>query len=203
MKAEGVEGVRELEDRAQRAGEGKWEMINTNEWKIQTSSLPWALIFKTNSSIQDTNKNLKRTTFFFLTCSVLEPDFQGRNMGRFRESLHRRLHLSQDLQEVQRVTMLGFDGTALWGSKAKARDRGAGREMCPCAPGIPSPLAAQHRSAEEALGTLSTANRWVSDVRSADPWALHSSIVRVTYNRKGHYLTETPSHPALDHCFPL
>lgn len=34
MKAEGVEGVREPEDGAQGAGEGKWEMINTNEWKI-------------------------------------------------------------------------------------------------------------------------------------------------------------------------
>lgn len=64
--------------------------------------------------------------------------------------------MSQDLQEVQSVTMLGFDGTALWGSKAKARDRGPGREMCLCAPGIPFPLAAQHGSAEEAPGTLST-----------------------------------------------
>lgn len=72
--------------------------------------------------------------------------------------------------------MLGFDGTALWWDKAKARDRGPGREMCPCVLGTPFPLAAQHRSAEEAPGTLSTANRWVSDIRSADPWALYSSI---------------------------
>lgn len=90
---------------------------------------------------------------------MLEPDFQGRNMGRFRDSLHRWLHLSQDLQEVRSVTMLGFDGAALWGGKANARGSGPGREMCSCAPGKPFPLAAQHRSAEEAPGTLSTANR--------------------------------------------
>lgn len=160
--------------RGQGKESGKWS-TQMNE-KFITSSLPWALILKTNSSIQDTNKNLKRTTFFFLTWNVLEPDFQGRNMGRFRESLHRRLHLSQNLQEIQSVTMLGFDGTALWWNKAKARDRGPGREMCPCVLGTPFPLAAQHRSAEEAPGTLSTANRWVSDIRSADPWALYSSI---------------------------